>query len=383
LWVLGSNRRTDSISDILASFPPPVPGASRNGSRTSAWPMPSDFMDCNDNGEDPSVRTASKKGRKVCGIPLWAFILLVILALLVITAAVIVPVQLVTLSHSKDNSSTNSDTEILRQCKIRNPCANGGENVATKDFCGCVCTGGFSGKTCDKLDNSCVTMDLEEIKSLGDTFAGTQNATMGSAIKRLFKISTPNYNVQLDGSRVLSAFWASEVSCTAQNALVTFNGKTAPDNVTFSTITPSIVPTTTPALAKGKRIKRQNELPGDEPLIYDTSTAGTKIQDSPTIPIPSPSITAPAASGATASPESRVPALDEATVDFSRVVVLFLVQDRGLKIAVTAQENLQSTFTAGVYYGSIDAGNQVSVDLDNRVLNLPGGVKVGGPKASS
>lgn len=67
-------------------------------------------------------------------------------------------------------------------------------------------------------------------------------------------------------------------------------------------------------------------------------------------------------------------------MDFARVVVLFLVQDKGLTVAITAQENLQSGFTAGVDYGSLDAGNEISVDLDNRVLNLPGGISVGGPK---
>ncbi|KAF8436154.1 hypothetical protein BGX38DRAFT_1145451 [Terfezia claveryi] len=375
---------SNSISDILASFPPPFPGAGRNGSRASAWPMPSDFMDGNSNGEDSSVQIASKKGQRVCGLPLWAFILLVILALLIITAAVIVPVQLVTLSHhQKDKSSTN--TEILLQCETQNPCGNGGENVATEDFCGCICTGGFSGKSCSKFDNSCVTMDLGEIK-IGDTFVWIRNATMGSAIKRLFEVSTQNYNVQLDGSRVLSEFSASNVSCAAQNALVTFNGRTAPDNTTILTTTTaaaaatsSIVPTTTPAAVK-RRIKRLKELTADE---YDFSIVGTETQDAPTIPIPAPSTTTPAGSTATASPGNRVLALNEEVVDFSRVVILFLVQDKGLKVAVTARENLQSTFTAGVDYGNVDAGNQVSVDLENKVLNLPGGLKVGGEKTSS
>lgn len=379
MWVLGSNRRTDSISDILASFPPPLPGAGGtarsgwNGSRASAWPLPSDFMDgnCNGNSEDSSVQTTSKKGRKVCGLPLWAFILLVILALVIISAAVIVPLQLVTLSRNR--SSTNSDADILQQCKTKNPCANGGENVATKDFCGCVCTGGFSGKTCNTLDSSCVTMDLEEIKSLGDTFAGIQNATMGSAIKRLLGISRAKYNVQLDGSKVLSAFWASEVSCTAQNALVTFNGKTAPDNATISTTTiSSIIPTTTPAPTK-RRVKRLTESPSDGPLIYDI---GATTQDPPIIPVSVPSTTTPAGANTTASPGNRT--LDENVVDFSRVVVLFLVQDKGLKVAVTAQENLQSIFTEGIDHGNVDVGNQMSVDLDKEVLKLPGGTTVGG-----
>lgn len=357
----GSNFRTESISDILASFPPPVPGGGGNGSRVSVWPTASDYMDDtgSSNGGGPSVQTASKKGRRVCCLPLWAFILLVILGLLAVTAAIIVPIQLVTISHSKENkSSANNDTKILQQCKIQNPCSNGGENVATKDFCGCVCIGGFSGKTCDKLDSSCVTMDLAEINSLGNTFAGVQNATMGSAIKRLFMISTPKYNVQLDESRVLSAFWESDVSCTAQNALVTFNGKNAPNIST--TTTSSIVPTITP---KMRRIKRQNGLPAE----------GTKTQGLS-------STTTLVGSDATGNPVST---LNEDAVDFSRVAVLYLVQEKGLKVAVTAQENLQKTFTAGVDSGNIDAGNQVSVDLDSRVLKLPGGVTVGGSKTSS
>jgi len=368
-WSLGSNRRTDSISDILGSFLPLVPGAGgtmrsgRNGSRTSTWPLPSDFMDGNGSGEGSSIQSTSKKGRKVCCLPLWAFILLVILALLITATAIIVPLQLVTLSRSQGNHpQTSSDAEILQQCKIKNPCANGGKNVATIDFCGCVCTGGFSGKNCTKLDNSCVTMDLEEIKSLGNTSVEIRNATMGSAIRRLLEISTPKYNVQLDGSRILSTFWASGVSCTTQNALVTFNGKAVPDNsTTTSTTAPSVVPTATPAPVK-RRIKRQNE-----PKFQDVQAISTPLANT----------------NAVASPGNHVLVPGEDAVDFSRVVVLFLVQDKGLNVAVTAQQKLQDKFTMGVDSGIVDAGNQVSVDLGNRVLNLPGGITVGGPKGSS
>ncbi|KAF8470140.1 hypothetical protein BDZ91DRAFT_761432 [Kalaharituber pfeilii] len=389
------NRRTDSISDILASFPPPVPGAGGtmrggfNGSRTlSSWPLPSDFQDT----EQASLKVEQKKGRKVCGLPLWAFILLVILALLVIAAAVTVPLQLVTLSRGQENSSSDSSTEILRQCRVKNPCQNGGENIATKDFCGCICTGGFGGKTCSDpppLDNSCVTMDLQEFKRFENTFDVIQNATVGSAIKRLLEISVDQYNVELDASRLLSAFWAVDVSCTAQNALVTFNGKTVPEGASLDDIDAnaqqtgagvvpiiSSTPTPTPQPVHKRQLEKQGSEGGD--LVYDTSLVPSKTEDA-NRDIPTPTVQ-PIVTPLPSS--SRTPALDEDAVDFSRVVVLFLVQEKGLNVAVDAQENLQATFTAGVDYGTVDVGSEVIVDLDNRVLQLPGGISVGGPKAA-
>ena len=314
--------------------------------------------------EHSSLESQPNKGRKVCGLPLWAFVFLVILALLVIAAAVIVPLQLVTLSRNQENE-TDSTAEALRQCRNTNLCLNGGEVVATTDFCGCICTGGFSGKTCAERDKSCVTMDLEQIKRSGITFEGIQNATMGSAIKRLLELSDEKYNVELDANKMLSAFSADDLSCTAQNALVTFNGKSAPDGDAG------------PPLASSTPIPDSSNQKLED-LVYDTSLmpSVTDVVTSSNTPTPDPSPTDSSPTG-TVTP---APVLDEDAVDFSRVAVLFLVQDKGLSAAVQAQEKLQHTFTMGVGYGTVDVGNQAFVDLDNRVLRLPGGISVGGAK---
>ena len=204
-------------------------------------------------------------------------------------------------------------------------CANG-EVTSLDGICGCVCTNGFGGKDCTEVDNSCATMDLDGIK----------NATMGSAVKRLLTISQPKYNVYLNGTRVLSKFWARDVNCTAQNGFVTFNGETA-FNESATTI--SSLPTIIKPPQTAKRSRR--DIPGEEPLVYDTNT------------------------------------LDGEVLDFSRVAILYLVQSKGLDTAGTARDRLQTEFSRKVDTGSVELGNSISVDLDKKVLNLPGGNSVG------
>lgn len=309
---------------MLASFPPQDPG-SRYGPKTfTLWPFPSDFSNKDINTDGGSLETQSSKRRRLCGVPLWAFILFVILTLLAITTAVIVPLQMVTLSHSQENSKTpSSKSETHQRCQ-ETKCAHGGEVISLDDFCGCVCTKGYSGTNCTEVDNSCVTMDLDGIK----------NATVGSAVKRLLNTSQPKYNVHLNGTRILSTLSEQDVNCTAQNTFVTFSGGTG-SNV--PTTTSSIIITPTPATGGFRR-----SVSTEGPLVIDTS-----------------------------------PILSDDVLEFSGVVALYLLQDKGLDIAVTARNRLQAEFLKMVDTGSVDLGNSISVDLDRKVLNLPGGSSVG------
>ena len=97
----GDERRKSSLSDILASFPPPglaTPTGSRGGDvrrgslgnwssglRHSAMVLPSE-------SDAAEVR---KKKRRCCGMPLWLFVVLAVLVFLLIAAAVVVPVVLI------------------------------------------------------------------------------------------------------------------------------------------------------------------------------------------------------------------------------------------------------------------------------------------------
>lgn len=329
-----SNRRdTDSISDILASFPPPAL-AQGKARPQSQWPLPGEFA----RETEFSIRPPRREVRRLCGLPVWAFVLLVILALVVISAAVIVPLQLVNLYKSKNNNSVASG---LAECKQKNVCLNGGETIAMKDFCGCVCTNGFTGSTCsEKADSSCTTVDLKG----GDdgTVKGIRNVTMGNALPRLFGIAAPFYNIQLDMATVLAVFSNQSISCTAQNALVTFDGVSVP-------------PTEADANSAG-------DLPGlkkRQDIIIDTSVttqATTTIAD---------------------TSNNRVPQLDADAIDFARVVVLYLTNFRTLTVAGDAQSALQNGFAAGRDFGNLSIGNNIAVNFDNRSIKLPDGKVVG------
>ncbi|CAZ80608.1 unnamed protein product [Tuber melanosporum] len=345
-----NGRETDSISDILASFPPPVLASSRQGRRgttMSQWPLPGDFNSENNSPVGPS----REQGRRVCGLPLWAFVLLVILALLVISAAVIVPLQLVKLSKGdKGGGGDDSGNSVLAECKSEIPCQNGGENIATRDFCGCVCTSGFTGANCtQKEDSSCTTVDLQDLQ--GGLVKGIQNVTMGNALPRLFELAEPSYNIKLDRAMILAVFSNEDISCTAQNALVQFDGESMPST-------------------NGKRSTIGESLPllrMRQDLTLDTS------------PTPTTSGTVPSATSSSGgSSETRTAVVDPDAVDFARVTVLYLTNAGNLSVAENAQYRLQVAFSGGIDFGSLAVGGNITVNFDNRSIKMANGDMVGG-----
>ncbi|PWW79937.1 hypothetical protein C7212DRAFT_162911 [Tuber magnatum] len=347
-----NGRETDSISDILASFPPPVLASSRQGRRAtimSQWPLPGDFNSENSSSVGPS----RKQGRRLCGLPLWAFILLVILALLVISAAVIVPLQLVKLSKS-EKSGDNDTGSNLAECRSKNPCQNGGENIATSNFCGCVCTSGFTGTNCtQKEDSSCTTVDLRDLQ--GGRVKGIQNVTMGTALPRLFDLAEPSYNIELDRAMILAVFSNQGISCTAQNALVQFNGESMPSTNGRSTID------------KSSALLRMRQ-----DLTVDRS------------PTPTVGGTAPSASSSEGdSSGSRTAAVDSDAVDFARVTVLYLTGAGNLSVAENAQYRLQVAFSGGIDYGNLEVGSNITVNFDNRSIRMADGNIIGGITANA
>ncbi|RPA94320.1 hypothetical protein L873DRAFT_1792998 [Choiromyces venosus 120613-1] len=353
-WVRSNGRETDSISDILASFPPPVLASSRQGRRATAmsqWPLPGDF----NNENNSSIRPSREQGRRICGLPLWAFILLVILALLVISAAVIVPLQLVKLSKGDKDGGNDSGKSVLAECRSKNPCQNGGENIATSTFCGCVCTSGFTGANCtQKEDSSCTTVDLQDLQ--GGRVKGIQNVTMGTALPRLFNLAEPSYNIKLDRAMILAVFSKEDISCTAQNALVRFNGESMPStNGKRSTIdeTPSL-------------LQRRQDLTVDR-------------SPTPTVGGATPSVT----SSSSASSATKTAAVDSDAVDFARVTVLYLTNARNLSVAEDAQYRLQVAFSGGIDFGDLAVGSNITVDFNNRSIRMADGDIIGGITANS
>src|SRR5690606_10937544 len=98
------------------------PATGPRSSTASGWPtFPS---------EGPTIPSSPQKKpkRKICGLPIWAFSLLLLLAVLVIAAAIVVPLQLVMLSRNSDRNAasqpSNTNTTLAVQCRRNNPCQN-------------------------------------------------------------------------------------------------------------------------------------------------------------------------------------------------------------------------------------------------------------------
>ncbi|KAF8538428.1 hypothetical protein BDD12DRAFT_917690 [Trichophaea hybrida] len=346
--MLGPNGRglrgdTNSISDMLAAFPPP---ASRDAtSRTmSRWFLPDDYDHGGDNGDVKQLRNR----RRICGLPLWAFIIMVILGLVLITAAVVVPLQLVSMSKASNNDS------YVTRCKKSNPCQNGGENIATSDFCGCVCTNGFTGSSCTikEADTSCTSFNFKDRQSSSGVIAGIKNATIGSALPRLFDKGNNTYHIELDLSLLLGVFSKGNLSCTLQNALVNFTGKTQPDVQSQSRFRREVI------------VDRRRQL--------DTDPSGSSII---TDPAASPT---PTGSGASATPTgSQKKNLNQDAIDFARVAVLYLAQTESLRTAEEAHQNLDTTFRGGTDSGNVTSSG-VTFELDKKSIVLRNGSIVGG-----
>ncbi|KAF3912700.1 hypothetical protein ABW21_db0206372 [Orbilia brochopaga] len=218
-------RYQESLSDILASFPPPLASSRRLSSRGTTWPLPGDY---GYPGNDQQI----KQRRKICGLPLWAFIVLVLLLIIVATAAVILPVQLVSMSKDKNNkSSLTSDS-----CARTNPCLNGGIADVENGKCACICTNQFFGPTCAQSnDPACTSFTIM------DTTNGqfvNRNVSLGLAVPRLLTVSQSQYKVTIDASSLSNNFALQNTTCALQNALVTLNGRTAPLSKS-DTVTPS------------------------------------------------------------------------------------------------------------------------------------------------
>ncbi|KMP00310.1 hypothetical protein CIRG_00452 [Coccidioides immitis RMSCC 2394] len=210
----GRARNSGSISDILASFPPPGPiGTPTAGSRGSAA-----FNNrANPNATLPdSAPEAPKRAEICCGMSRRTFVFIIFILFLLISSAVIIPVVLIVLPQERDRENSNRPTAAPSACETLHPCLNGGVSIGREGSCGCVCVNGFRGPRCALPgDSSCTSVDINE---------DYQNATVGDALPRLFEQSEANFSIPLNASKILGLFNEEDLSCTSENALVTFNG---------------------------------------------------------------------------------------------------------------------------------------------------------------
>ncbi|KAL0937652.1 uncharacterized protein CTRU02_207383 [Colletotrichum truncatum] len=452
-----AEKHQSGLSDMLAAFPPPAttPNPPNRGSwfrrgSTGSWPLapgsrestPQNITRAMAARSSPLARLDSnsdegsvKRRRRCCGLPLWAFILIVILVLGIIAAAIIVPLEFFVFRKNRAGSTPTAEP-ALTQCQNQLKCENGGTNVISQNVCSCICTNGFTGQTCAVAGaTGCTTTNLAGSSNIN-------NVTLGQAIPRLLQQSQTNFTIPLDGTDILAKFNTESLSCIAQNSLVTFDGRSTRQGtpqsgqvvanadvnadgfvpVQIITLLPGQATTITfNAIQTGAVIGPSGNIVGgfttltgpfrvttiyaSSSTMWATIPMPPKPTTVPSVPVVTPTLPPPATSAPPTSTKSQDPILPsnpvssapaaptptftttEETLDFARVSVLLILQKQNLMAATTAQTVLQRFFSAadqgsrqqngGVPLSqalNVTLGGGNSVDLVHFLITIPGGV---------
>ena len=360
---------------MLAAFPPPGLATPSRGNTPirpqSTWPV------VDDPGADQDA-SRSRKRRRCCGLPCWGF-LLVMLTLIIIAAAVVVPLELLVLHKPKPHSTTAVGS--LQACSQNNAtaCQNGGTSSISTGTCSCICINGFTGSTCSVAGASgCTTTTIEPTLT---------NVTLGDSIPRLIAAAQTNFSIPLFSTVILARFNSASLSCVSENALVTFDGESQRVGAAQDVARPAATSSSAaaaPTLASNK-LRRDAAYSSSTTapaaaaatangIIYDPSTPYTTTDSTPA------AISATAASQASASASASPAAvfsITEEVLDFARVAVLFVLQQEELDAAVSAQSSLQhffglESFTNGAAR-NISLGNGNTANLLDFNLDLGNG----------
>ncbi|SLM34716.1 hypothetical protein LPUS_03641 [Lasallia pustulata] len=347
-----AHRGSGSLSDMLASFPPPglsTPVGQEPRSRwTSIINVSNPAFDQSSFPPDStSGRNKKSSERQLCGMRRWVFLLLCIITFFLVAAAVILPVTLIILPR-------HHSTPTLASCQKSPTCTVAGED-------GCVTT----------------------------TISFFENATIGSGIPNLLSSSESNFSIPLNSSKLLVLFSYTNMSCTWENALVTFNSMSSrrsvplreanliaslpapppPPPTTPTPILPRAAPSSTTAFSLGSGAITSNSILLAAPITTQATPA----------PSTTPTAT-PSAPASTPASSSDGIAITDAVLDFARVAVLFIFQETSLDTAVTAQGKLQSQLMGSVLGESSVAAGGMVVYFGNSSVALGNGTVVGGGK---
>ncbi|KAI1114719.1 hypothetical protein F5Y14DRAFT_160863 [Nemania sp. NC0429] len=384
-------KRQSGLSGMLAAFPPP---ASRRSMRQSlgSWPLPrgvpAGLAKVEEHPSDLDGSGTYKRRRRCCGLPLWGFMFVLFIVIAVIVAAVVVPVELLV---KKNNA------QPAQNCMQRLPCANGGTSVVSQGECSCICANGFMGKTCTTpAAQGCTTTTLET----RDTTKIT-NVTIGQAIPRLVLEAQSKYSVPLSAASIISKFSSAGLSCNAENALVTFDGQSFRKGVARAgdpariDITLTLLPGVEATIAFSAPVEPGHVFVTTFTLggSRDTSATGyPTINPSSTSTPMAPSTTASSVTSRTTSTPSTTRDTSQPTgyftvtdlvADFARTAVLYVLQEKSVDQASSAQNSLQ------IFFNSVDSNTPVgqaqnitighgnTVDLVNLFVDVGVG-RVGG-----
>ncbi|EEP75645.1 predicted protein [Uncinocarpus reesii 1704] len=326
----GRGRNSGSISDILASFPPPgAIGTPTAGSRGSG---------AYENRANPNAALANTtteqptRPQRCCGLSRCAFILIIVVLFLLISSAVIIPVALIVLPREQNSDNPDRPTVSPASCEALHPCLNGGVSIGREPECGCVCVDGFRGPRCSVPgDSSCTIANIN---------SDYQNATVGHALPRLFDQSQSNFSIPLNASRILGLFNQEDLSCTSENALVTFNGSNKRRRLLsyFSDTSDDDY----------RRYHSRNHVPiarrNDPSLPRETGTVPLNVQ--PNKP--------------TTSSDGNQP-LPAEVIDFARIAVLFIFERTGeFRSATNAHDAIQGLLK--IASSDFDIATQMPMD---------------------
>lgn len=345
------DRRRSGLSDMLAAFPPPVHTPVGNGPQSS-------WMQAESKLDDLTKIPASQQKRLCCGLPMWAFILLIIFLLCATAAAVVIPLEFFVF---KNLGQHGDKIPSLESCQRKLICSNGGTNILSQSTCSCICTGGFTGADCKKAGSvGCTMTDL--VSPDGGT--EINNVTLGMAIPRLIAEANANFSVPLSGTSILAKFNSGDISCIAQNSVVTFNGQSTrvaeqpPKAEESSDIF---------VHARKRRIGRHSHatrmvykhlyLPAQRAGELQAASEGTT-----------------SSTGRTTHIRAETPfTVSQKVLDFARVVVLYILQEQDLDAAQQAQTSLQDFFTKSANPnrqddpGTMEEPTSVSIGQDKSV----------------
>jgi hypothetical protein len=287
-----AQRRRNSLGSIINSFPStPQPDSPRRRTPYSVMPRSAGLQSALRRSFTPNFNQAlnsdhekQKPHRRCCGMPLWAFLLVLLILIMLVVAAILVPVCLIVIPNSHH-------------------------------------------------DGNCVKASI----------GSTSNAQIGSAIPDLLTHANETFGVPLNGSGLLSLFAAQKMSCSAENALVTFSSLTKRDHTHVRHarhVSVLSISTVTSASATVEHILEARQTAGtSNGIIFAMSStvASTLAASSTTSASP--------ASATTVTGGNTAFAPTALNLDFARTVILYIFQQtQSLDTANGAQTSLAAFF---------------------------------------
>jgi hypothetical protein len=381
-------RRSGSISDILASFPPPSRGTPDGARTPSRWPSPfpsklNQRMSYLTSHESGSTQVPRNR-RRCCGLSLCTFITVMLLLAILIAAAIVVPIVLIVIPRQRQAAANGPSS--LAHCPESHPCQNAGVSVVSSNTCRCICVNGFTGDRCAIIaDPGCT------ITNIGTGTDQVTNATLGNSIPRLLSGASTNYSIPLNSSAILSLFSSNNLSCTGENGLVTFSSQSmkardvAQDSAGRDPL-PSprsasrMRPTPTTQADMSPRLEQRQVGTSNGIVFQMTATAAATATLSSDSSSKSSTSASPSSTSSSPSP-SRSSSRE--TIDFARVAVLFVLDQTGqLDTAVQAQEKIRDHLSSRMNQTDTLSFNSdgvaLSLSFANFSISLGDGAEVGG-----